>query len=150
MVVLFNPMKARLLRLFFILSLVLGMAAGCAVPLTDREADVEAIPVPAPAPESEGAGAMNSPAVVELSSRARTELNNSRHDTASQLLERAIRIEPQNGVLWHELARVRYEQGQYEQARELAARSNALLTSDSRLKARNDALIEAAREALSY
>ena len=63
---------------------------------------------------------------------------------------RAIRIEPQNGALWHELARVRFQQGSYEQAMQLANRSNALLAADSTLRARNDELINAAREARSY
>lgn len=133
------------------------MAAGCAGPalgpaIERGPADAEpADAEPADAePTSTRPAPLDSPAVVELSSRAREALNDSRHDDAVQLLERAIRIEPQNGTLWHQLARVRFEQGDYEQARQLATRSNALLSRDSTLKANNDELIKAARDAQSY
>ncbi|MDZ7840521.1 MAG: tetratricopeptide repeat protein [Gammaproteobacteria bacterium] len=134
-----------------------SLAVGCAVPLRDQE-PVDRQPEPArPAPDpdrtapaSTRPAAPESPAVVELSARAREALDDSRHDDALQLLERAIRIEPQNGALWHQLARVRFQQGNYEQARQLATRSNALLTGNSRLRASNDELIEAARDAESF
>lgn len=143
-----------------------SLAVGCAVPLRDQE-PVDRRPEPtrpapdpgrtAPAPDpgrtaptSTRPAAPESPAVIELSARARDALDGSRHDEALQLLERAIRIEPQNGELWHQLARVRFQQGNYEQARQLATRSNALLTGNSRLRASNDELIEAARDAESF
>lgn len=139
-----------------------SLAAGCTVPLRDQK-PVDRPPEPtSPAPDpgrtapastrpaSTRPAAPESPAVVELSARAREALDDSRPDDALQLLERAIRIEPQNGALWNQLARVRFEQGNYEQARQLAIRSNALLTGNSRLKASNDELIEAAREAESF
>ena len=40
-------------------------------------------------------------------------------------LERALRIEPRNPSLWHELAGVRLLEGHYEQADSLAQRSNS-------------------------
>lgn len=136
----------RIERLFLVLVLTAGLAAGCAAPRPDR--------APAPEPEVETAPAprapTNSPAVVELASQAREARQARRHDTAVQLLERAIRIEPQNGALWHELARAHFELGHYEQAQQLAARSNALIARDSTLKASNDRLIDAARDARSY
>lgn len=127
--------------------LAASLAGGCAVPLPDHRPEVEPEPVPKTVPDREP---MNSPAVLELSSNARQALSDRRFDEATQLLERAIRIEPRNGALWHELARVRFEQGDYEQAQQLATRSNALIDGGSALKARNDELIEAAREAQSY
>lgn len=136
-------MTANPIRVFAVLALTAGLAAGCAAPLPDRRPDTETAPAPT---ETKTAP---SPAVAELSSRARSALADSRPDAAVQFLERAIRIEPQNGTLWHELARVRFQQGDYEQARQLAARSNALLSRGSTLKARNDELIDAARNALS-
>lgn len=133
------------------------LTAGCAAPVRDQApADAESAstrPAPAsiePAPASTRPAPLNSPAVVELSTQAREALADSRHDDAVQLLERAIRIEPRNGALWHELARVRFQQGHYEQARQLATRSNALLTGSSTLKTRNDELIDSARDAESY
>lgn len=131
-------------RLLLVVALAAGVTAGCGPAIVDQ--------TPEPEPETAPAHTepRNSPAVVELSTQARQALDNSRHDAAAQLLERAIRIEPRNGELWHQLARVRFQQGNYEQARQLATRSNALLSGESGLKARNDELIEAARDALSY
>lgn len=126
------------------------LTAGCAAPVRDQ-APADAEPAATrPAPTSTRSAPLNSPAVVELSTQAREALADSRHDHAAQLLERAIRIEPRNGALWHELARVRFQQGNYEQARQLATRSNALLTGSSTLKTRNDELIDSARDAESY
>lgn len=128
------------------------LTVGCAVPLGDQ-APVETDPEstrPEPEPTSTRRAPLNSPAVVELSTQARAALDDSRPDDAVQLLERAIRIEPQNGALWHELARAHFQRGNYEQARQLATRSNALLSGSSTLKSRNDELIDAARDAESY
>lgn len=137
-----NHMKPKAQRVFLVLALTAGLAAGCAAPIPDRRPDTETAPAPRET--------KSSPAVVELSTRARQALADSRHDAAAQLLERAIRIEPQNGALWHELARVHFQQGNYDQARQLATRSNALLAGDSTLKAKNDELIDAARDAETY
>ena len=134
-------MTRQLIRIVLALALAAGLAA-CGPAIRDRAPEPEATPT--------RTGPMNSPAVVELSTRAREALAEDRPDAAVQLLERAIRIEPQNGALWHELARVRFRQGNYEQARQLATRSNALLAGDSTLRTRNDELIEAARDAQSY
>lgn len=139
-------MTLQLKRRLLAVTLAAALAAGCGPAIVDR-----------PTPEDEEQGTepprsqpMNSPAVVELSSQAQQALDADRHDAAVQLLERAIRIEPRNGALWHQLARVRFQQGSYEQAMQLANRSNALLADDSTLRTRNDELIDAAREARSY
>lgn len=139
-------MTLQLKRRLLAVTLAAALAAGCGPAIVDRPAVEEEEPDTKP-PQSQP---MNSPAVVELSSQAQQALDADRHDAAVQLLERAIRIEPQNGALWHQLARVRFQQGSYEQAMQLANRSNALLADDSTLRARNDELIDAAREARSY
>lgn len=118
-------------------------AAGCAIP--ERGQDV---PVTDTAAISSRPA--NSPAVVELLGKARAAMKDSRWIDAAQSLERAIRIEPHNSTLWHELAHVRFEQGNYEQAMQLANRSNALLDSRSGLKTKNDELIKASRDALAF
>ncbi|HVL35497.1 MAG TPA: tetratricopeptide repeat protein, partial [Burkholderiales bacterium] len=66
---------------------------------------------------------------------------------AGASLERALRIEPRNPRLWHELARVRLAQGQFAQAEHLAARSNSFAAGDGTLRAQNDKLIAEARAA---
>lgn len=126
--------------------LIVVLAAGCAAPMGDR-APVEDS---TPAPTQSEPQPVNSPAVLELSDNAQSAMQQGRFDNAAQLLERAISIEPHNGVLWHELARVRYEQGNYNQAMQLANRSNAAASTPSGLKRKNDELIEKSRKALSY
>ncbi|HIP52484.1 MAG TPA: hypothetical protein EYH03_00535 [Chromatiales bacterium] len=62
-------------------------------------------------------------------------------------LERALRIEPRNPLLWNRLAWIRLEQGQYPLASSLAAKSSALAGSDARLKRENSEIIARARNA---
>ena len=78
---------------------------------------------------------------------ARTDAAAGRLANAAATLERALRIEPRNPRLWHELARVRLKQGQYAQAESVAARSNSWAGSDNALRAENWRLIAEARTA---
>jgi len=64
------------------------------------------------------------------------------------LLERALRIEPHNAVLWHYLARMRLKQGRFEQASGLAFKSSSLTHNDQRLEAENWRVVAHARRAL--
>jgi cytochrome c-type biogenesis protein CcmH/NrfG len=66
---------------------------------------------------------------------------------AAASLERALRIEPRNARLWHELARVRLKQGEYAQAESVAARSNSWAGEDRALRAENWRLIAESRRA---
>lgn len=66
-------------------------------------------------------------------------------DQASASLERALRIEPRNPVLWQELARIRISQERYPQAESLAAKSNALAGGNRRLRKENWRIIGEAR-----
>lgn len=136
------------------------LASGCSVPPAAEQpggstgparpgtSSSPAVRQPGGATGSALPGTSSSPAVVELSSQARRAFDSRQFDAAVQLLERAINIDPRNGSLWHELARARYAQGNYEQAIQLAKRSNALPNVGSSLKSRNDELIQASRHAL--
>ncbi len=84
-------------------------------------------------------------AVVALVERARQEAGGGRRESASASLERALRIEPRNAWLWHELARLRLTQGQYAQAVSLAQKSNSLAVRERALQALNWHLIADAR-----
>jgi Tfp pilus assembly protein PilF len=64
---------------------------------------------------------------------------------AAATLERALRIEPGNALLWNRLADVRLQQGQYAQAGNLAARSNALAGDQVGLKQDNWRIIAVTR-----
>ena len=126
--------------------------AGCATapaPAPAPEADLPPVqlpepgpaPVPAPAPRAENV------AVAGLMDTARADAAAGRLANAAATLERALRIEPRNPRLWHELARVRLKQGQYAQAESVAARSNSWAGSDNALRAENWRLIAEARTA---
>ncbi len=87
-------------------------------------------------------------AVVALVDTARVDLAADRPDTAGAALERALRIEPRNPVLWHELARVRLRQRQYQQAEALALKSNSWAGDNRALRAANWRAIGDARVGL--
>jgi tetratricopeptide (TPR) repeat protein len=95
---------------------------------------------PAAQPEPSG-----NTAVQALLNKAHGQAAAGRMDDAGANLERALRIEPRNPVLWQELARVRLDQGQYGQAENLAAKSNALAGSNRYLQAENWRIIGEAR-----
>ncbi|HEX6321104.1 MAG TPA: tetratricopeptide repeat protein [Burkholderiales bacterium] len=122
-------------RLLFLLVFL----AGCA---TAPEPPSPEAPPPEALPERQ-----ESVAIAGLMKSARSDSAAGRLSTAAASLERALRIEPRNPRLWHELARVRLKQGEYAQAESMAARSNAWAGNDSELRAENQRLIEQAREA---
>lgn len=70
-------------------------------------------------------------------------------DAATVSLERALRIAPDDALLWQRLAEVRLVQQRHALVVQLAAKSNALaLSTDRALRARNWQLIAEARQSL--
>ena len=86
--------------------------------------------------------------MLALLDQAQAQAASGQTPAAGATLERALRIEPRNPALWSELARLRLSQGQYQQAQNLAAKSNALASGDRRLKAQNWRIIGQARAKL--
>lgn len=122
----------------------LAFLAGCAAesPSPPSEAPAPA-PAEAPAPAAKGENV----AIAGLMQSARSDSEAGKLGSAAATLERALRIEPKNPRLWQELARVRLKQGEYTQAENVAARSNAWAGSDNSLRAENWRLIAQARDA---
>lgn len=88
-------------------------------------------------------------AVGVLMRRAQDQHRGGDLDGATVSLERALRISPDDAVLWHRLAEVRMSQRSYTLVTQLAAKSNALADRDDRnLRGANWALIAQARRAL--
>jgi Tfp pilus assembly protein PilF len=86
-----------------------------------------------------------SPAVVNLLNSAREATKQGDYARAEVLLERTVRIEPRNAVLWHYLAKLRLHQGRYKDAIGLASKSSDLSRGDNRLRADNWRIIAHAR-----
>ena len=85
------------------------------------------------------------PAVVALLDQAEQQANAGELEPAAASLERALRIDPRNPVLWYHLATVRLSQGESAQAEQLAAKSNSLAAGNRAQQARNWRLIAQAR-----
>jgi tetratricopeptide (TPR) repeat protein len=85
------------------------------------------------------------PPIMALRDEARTSLQAGDLDNAAAALERAIRIQPKNGELWHQLAEVRLKQEQPGLAEELAQRSNLHAHGNADLIRANWAIIAEAR-----
>jgi len=66
-----------------------------------------------------------------------TQSNAGDWDGAANSLERALRLEPRNALLWSRLARVRYQQQNWQQAVQLAAKSNTLAAENTNLRRQN-------------
>lgn len=88
-----------------------------------------------------------SKAVVALLDRAQADNAAGKRDAAEASLERALRIEPRNPWLWHDLAEVRLAQGQYAQAITLARKSISFAGGKHRVQAENWQVIGRARVA---
>jgi Tfp pilus assembly protein PilF len=112
------------------------LIAGCTTAPTDS--------IPPETPYPAGRASRNV-AVAGLVKNARQDTEAGRLANAAATLERALRIEPRNPRLWHELARVRLRQGDFDQAASLAARSNSWAGSDADLRAANQRIIDNAR-----
>ena len=121
---------------------VAAILGGC-VAMEQRAPVSDSVPSSVPAPAAISANL----AVASLVDSAHADVAAGRLTHAAASLERALRIEPRNPRLWHELGKVRLKQGQYAQAESMAARSNSWAGSDSVLREENQRLIEQAREA---
>ncbi len=109
--------------------LLILLLAGCAV-----------VPQPRPRPE-----ASSNPAVLSLLDRAHNQIAAGELEQAGASLERALRIEPRNALLWQKLAQVRLDLGLYRQAESLAAKSNGFAAEDRILRGENWRIIGQAR-----
>lgn len=79
-----------------------------------------------------GRGSVSS-AVGSLIAKANAQAHAGSGEQAAATLERALRIEPRNPWLWHRLAVLRLQQGYWQQAVQLATKSNTLSGKNTRL-----------------
>lgn len=84
-------------------------------------------------------------AILALRQEAEGSLSKGEFENAAVALERAIRIQPGNGELWHQLAEVRLRQQQPGLAEDLAVRSNLHAKGNPELIRANWSIIAEAR-----
>ncbi len=118
--------------------------AGTRLPGADGAGGVQTFPLPeastgdaVPLPDATPRSQSTNNAVVALLDRADQQSQAGEADAAAASVERALRIEPRNAALWSRLAVIRLEQGQPDQAEQLALKSNSLSPYDNGLQARN-------------
>jgi tetratricopeptide (TPR) repeat protein len=108
------------------------------------ESEIESQPLPAQAPSAKPEQAVD-PAIAELLNTAARQARNGDTQAAAATLERALQLDPGNALLLYRLARVRFEQGRFEEAAHLATRSSRLDPDNTQLVANNWRLIAKVR-----
>ncbi len=123
-------------------------AAGAPRPATPRPERAEE-PAPARAPaHADGGSRSGAAAAQELIARAGQRFSAGDLAGAEQILERALRIDPNHPVLWSNLATLRLEQGRPAEAVELYRKSNRLAGAERRLERYNWQMMAAALDRL--
>lgn len=111
-------------------------------PVPDLE---EAAPAPAePLPPPRTAPPVSS-ASQALLTQSRGHQAAGRYEAAAASIERALRIEPRQPVLWLELGNIRLKEGDFAQAESMGRKALSLATGDAALTARAEQLIATAK-----
>lgn len=103
-------------------------------------------PIPAPAPPPPPTKATGPAA--SLIETGRKQLAAGHPDQAETTLERAIRIDPRNPVVWHTMAQVQYDQGNFAKVVQFCLKTNTLLPQASPLRRANWQLLADAYQQL--
>ena len=83
-------------------------------------------------------------ASTSLLESAKQALRVDEFNQAEIFLERALRLEPRNGELWHAMGQVKFEQNHHAQAVQFCLKSNSLTKKNPLLIRRNWSLMEKA------
>lgn len=100
------------------------------------------VSMPEPARQAPG---QDGGVAANFSREAAMQARQGKLDLASATLERGLRVAPKDAALWSQLAEVKLQQQQYQQARSLAAKSNSLARGSSGVVQRNHWIIEESR-----
>lgn len=90
---------------------------------------------------------VTSPVIVALLDDVEQYEHSGKPDQAAATLERALRIEPKNPLLWQRLGTLHLRQGNWQQAIAMAQKSNALAANNTKLQLTNWRIIEQSSEA---
>lgn len=81
-------------------------------------------------------------AVLDLLAQSKSAIEQYKYDEAESLLKRALRIEPGNAWLWHNMAVIKFYQEDYQQAIQQAMKSNNLSKNNEQLDIANGKIIK--------
>ena len=159
--------KAGYLPVFSFLVMLMLLLQGCSsnskravapVPVEDRTVEASNEPgkqaeleTPGPSEMSVGQPGRRAPQpgepVLAMMSEADNYLNAGDNGSAAATIERALRLEPKSARLWHKLGIIRMKEKNYQQAINLARKSNSLAAGDIKLQIENWRLIASANAA---
>jgi len=129
----------RLWVLISLGSILLGCAVAPPVDESGPQHQETSLAPPSSAPPG-------NPAVIALVETATSQQQAGHDEQAAAALERALRLEPRNAMLWHHLAQVRLSQGQWRDAIDLASKSNSLAGGERGLQSSNWLVIAQAKQ----
>ncbi len=81
-------------------------------------------------------------AVLDLLKQSKTAMDEQNYNEAESLLKRALRIEPGNAWLWHNMAVLQFYRENYQQAIQQALKSNNLAKNNKKLESDNYKVIK--------
>lgn len=128
-----------------VLVFALALAACATAPEPDPAPDEPAVDEPFD-PDGSIRHTVDNEAVALLWEQFKEARRNDEPRSAIGALERALRVAPEDPVLWSQLAELQLEQGEHGVAENFAARSNSLAEEHRLLRFRNWLIIAAARE----
>ncbi|MBL8199551.1 MAG: tetratricopeptide repeat protein [Chromatiales bacterium] len=111
-------------------------------PVPDIETTPPAPAEPLPAPRTAPPVSSASQALL---TQSRGHQAAGRYEQAAASIERALRIEPRQPVLWLELGDIRLKEGDFAQAESMGRKALSLATGDAALTARAEQLIATAK-----
>jgi len=134
-----------------IVAAAVGVLTGCAAPSMQT-----ASPAPDPAEQTRSVQTPGRTADLEptMSSAGRTLLDQGRtqrlageYQQASASLERALRVDPQQALIWLELGRLRLDEGNFAQAEQMARKALSLAPAGDSVQSQAEQLIDESRRA---
>ena len=102
------------------------------LPTEPSEPGPEAEPQPPPPSQPQAREYVLGTASKSLVAQAQQQAAGGNYGVAASSIERALRIEPSNPLLWIELGRVRQAEGNYPQAESLGRKALSLATGDAK------------------
>ncbi len=120
--------------------------AGCLFEACATKSKVAPPPKPSPVKKAPEFGAPPTAKVTphhsreiasNLKHKAAREMRSGKRDQAFSTLEQALRINPNDPAIWHMLAQIQLDRGNFGQAEQLARKSNLLAGKNEKLRRKN-------------